>query len=51
MMSKTVTMYRWENGEILTQEVDKSSVKYTTGWRTEPDEAMYCQYKKTIVII
>lgn len=43
MASRTITMYRWEDGEILEQEVEKSDAKYTLGWRTEPDEAMRVQ--------
>lgn len=37
-----IKIYRWEDGKILEQEI-KSDLKWMTGWRTEPDEAMFTQ--------
>lgn len=42
-MKNLVTIYRWEDGKILTDECSKSEVKYRLGWRLDPQESMLSQ--------
>lgn len=46
-MSKSVTMYKVNEGVLMEQEIEKNQVKNMVGWKTEPDEALTSKFQNS----